>query len=301
MKKVIKLKEQDLQNIIRESVNRILKESNSVEEDERDVEEGIDFYTFIDILKKHGWSYSNNYEKPMNSNGFLNCYVVNADSNKSSDFQTLVQDLKQNAVNPSVILVGKRTAQSAPEIKHGLIGVQCRYVDNVYEGRTKKEGKKFNIDGCEYEATSVKRGGATHPGFKWVDNEKHNPERSNRYRKRKDGYRYTADYEGKPNTLHKNLTQMNENYDMARNIVKQTLTKIFGSTKNIDITLGELINIMENNGYLLKHRPEETINHECYIFSDQNNELDINCIVYNPTLNPQEQIHIESFDIEPNY
>ncbi len=239
MKKVIKLKEQDLQNIIRESVNRILKENNSGEEDERDIEEGIDFYTFIDILEKHGWSYSNNYEKPMNSNGFLSCFVVNANSNKSSDFQTLVQDLKQNAVNPSVILVGKRTAQSAPEIKHGLIGVQCRYIDN--------------------------------------------------------------DYEGKPNTLHKNLTQMNENYDMARNIVKQTLTKIFGSTKNIDITLGELINTMKSNGYPLKHQPEETINHECYIFSDLNNELEINCIVYNPTLNPQEQIHIESFDVEPNY
>lgn len=108
-------------------------------------------------------------------------------------------------------------------------------------------------------------------------------------------------YKGKPNTLHKNLTQMNENYVMARNIVKQILTKMFGSIENIDITLGELINTMENNGYLLKYQPEETINHECYIFSDQNNELDINCIVYNPTLNPQEQIHIESFDIEPNY
>ena len=58
---------------------------------------------------------------------------------------------------------------------------------------------------------------------------------------------------------------------------------------------------MESNGYPLKHQPEETINHECYIFSDLNNELDINCIVYNPTLNPQEEIHIESFDIEPNY
>lgn len=70
----------------------------------------------------------------------------------------------------------------------------------------KKDRKKFNIDGAEYESASVKRGGATHPGYRWKDHETHNPENSKQYRKRKDGYRYAADYEGKPNTLHKNLT-----------------------------------------------------------------------------------------------
>lgn len=86
-------------------------------------------------------------------------------------------------------------------------------IDNIIN-EIKKDRKKFNIDGAEYESASVKRGGATHPGYRWKDHETHNPENSKKYRKRKDGYRYAADYEGKPNTLHKNLTnKLKEDFD----------------------------------------------------------------------------------------
>lgn len=86
-------------------------------------------------------------------------------------------------------------------------------VDRVIN-EIKKDRNKFNIDGAEYESTSVKRGGAKHPGYRWKDHESHDPEISKNYRRRKDGYRYAADYEEKPNTLHKNLTnKLKEDFD----------------------------------------------------------------------------------------
>ena len=93
-------------------------------------------------------------------------------------------------------------------------------LDGTISEAKKKEPKIHTIDGVDYEETDVKRGSMLHPGFRWKDHESHNPEKSQKFRKRKDGYRYVQDYSLNPKWLHKQLTEAS--YDENGNFNRES-------------------------------------------------------------------------------
>lgn len=90
---------------------------NDNEWNEPEENNGLDFYDFNDILEKNGWSYSASYDVS-NSQGQTGVrYVVNPDSNNASDFNDLINQLKDAAVSPDSIIPSQGTNRNAPEMK----------------------------------------------------------------------------------------------------------------------------------------------------------------------------------------
>ena len=95
---------------------------NDNEWDEPEDEE-FDFYTFIDILEKNGWSYSGS-DDVHNKQGQTGVrYNVYPDNKHSTDFDDLVRQLQDAAGSADVIIPGKATYRYAPEIKRLTITV----------------------------------------------------------------------------------------------------------------------------------------------------------------------------------
>lgn len=196
-KNVIRLTESELKNIIKESVIKILSEGQNDEPNG----------THYAIHKPSGkilfsWDYSGYDGSELRA--FKKDYFY--------------QDLIDMEIDPKNIAILTRNAC----IKRGIDPSDDLNWTNNIVSEAKREPKRFNIGGADYEATNVKRGGAIHPGFRWKDHESHNPEKSKQYRMRKDGYRYAADYAGKPEALHRNLTEafsdlVQTNHIMANN------------------------------------------------------------------------------------
>jgi hypothetical protein len=100
------LNESQLHRIVGKSMNRVLKENANVP----------DFYDFIDILERNGWSYSD-YQNVQTKDGrSAKRYIVYKDDKNSSDFKTLQQGLK-NTFGDNVDF-GIAQYRYAPEIKH---------------------------------------------------------------------------------------------------------------------------------------------------------------------------------------
>lgn len=91
------------------------------------------------------------------------------------------------------------------------------------DSRPKSTPKKWNVDGVDYESTNqIKSGGAWSRGFRFKDNEKHNPEKLKQFRKRKDGYRYAQDFSDTPHELHNHLVKESQ----LNRIVRKSLNKV---------------------------------------------------------------------------
>lgn len=165
----IRLTESTLKQIVNESIQKVLNEDESNKYDRFWRELMIEMMNVKDLSEK----------------------VFNAIQTIEMDDETLFNDAYslECCVNRLSTLVGE---------------AKCFY-NSINEGRIKKEAKKYNIDGAEYEETDVMGGGMLHPGFRWKDHESHDPEKSKIYRKRKDGYRYAQEYCGNPRRIHNYL------------------------------------------------------------------------------------------------
>ena len=150
-------------------------------------------------------------------------------------------------------------------------------LDGTISEAKKKESKIHTIDGVDYEETDVKRGGMLHPGLRWKDHESHNPEKSQKFRKRKDGYRYVQDYSLNPKWLHKQLTEAS--YDENGNFNRESH----------DEELREKLTreVLELRKYL--DRKLDTINHIAMMAYDERIKNRAKAIMYGEIMNSSEE------------
>lgn len=136
------------------------------------------------------------------------------------------------------------------------------------EGKVKKTPESINIDGVDYEKTDVKGGGMLHPGFRWKDHETHNPEKSKKFRKRKDGYRYAQSYDGSPRWIHNQLTtessyDSNGNFDEVgheNDIIDSLLFHIDKMTGPVEKEINFLSGVANSSQYRSSEIGRELIN-----------------------------------------
>lgn len=115
MKKTIT--ESRLNQIIAESVKKVLKEHSLDNE-----KETIDFYDFVDVLEKCGWSYFNSCEVVSKKTGAKGVrFDVEANSKKACPFDELMQKVQAAAYIPEKVVASWSTYRYAPEIKHYAI------------------------------------------------------------------------------------------------------------------------------------------------------------------------------------
>ena len=114
MKKVIKLSESELHNIVENSVKKILREAEDLEP--------IDFYTFIDIMDANKWNYNEmgDITTKDGRNGVR--YHISPNKNSSS-IDELMQQLKSSANKPDNIILSSATYRYAPEIKTYVLNI----------------------------------------------------------------------------------------------------------------------------------------------------------------------------------
>ena len=142
------------------------------------------------------------------------------------------------------------------------------YYNSLDESRVKKTPESINIDGVDYEKTDVKGGGMLHPGFRWKDHETHNPEKSKKFRKRKDGYRYAQSYDGSPRWIHNQLTtessyDSNGNFDEVgheNDIIDSLLFHIDKMTGPVEKEINFLSGVANSSQYRSSEIGRELIN-----------------------------------------
>lgn len=103
------MNESKLKRIVKESMNRVLKENK----------EQPDFYDFIDILERNGWSYSDFHDVQTKDGRTGTRFIVYKDDKSSSDFETLQQDLQK--LFSDHVDFGIAQHRYAPEIKHRTV------------------------------------------------------------------------------------------------------------------------------------------------------------------------------------
>ena len=104
-----KYNESKLRRIVGESMNRVLKENK----------EQPDFYDFIDILERNGWSYSDFHDVQTKDGRTGTRFIVYKDDKSSSDFETLQQDLQK--LFGDHVDFGIAQYRYASEIKHRTV------------------------------------------------------------------------------------------------------------------------------------------------------------------------------------
>ena len=101
--------ESKIRETVNKSMNRVLKENK----------EQPDFYDFIDILERNGWSYSDFHDVQTKDGRTGTRFIVYKDDKSSSDFETLQQDLQK--LFGDHVDFGIAQYRYAPEIKHHTV------------------------------------------------------------------------------------------------------------------------------------------------------------------------------------
>ena len=111
-----------IMSIVNEELGRIVKKQlKENSEEENDSVEGIDFYTFVDILDNCGWSYSNFYDVTGKNGETGTRYEINADSGNACPFEELMNKIKSAANNPNKVIASQGHSKSATELKRASI------------------------------------------------------------------------------------------------------------------------------------------------------------------------------------
>lgn len=110
MKKTIK--ESQLRQIVKESIKKVLREADE------ENGEALNFYDFVDILKKNGWSYSG-YQEVSNKQGQTGIRYRLYPERNASSADELIKQLQQAAVSPDGVIPSRWSNRYAPE-QNGL-------------------------------------------------------------------------------------------------------------------------------------------------------------------------------------
>lgn len=110
MKKIIK--ESQLRQIIKESIKKVLREADE------ENGEALNFYDFVDILEKNGWSYSG-WQVVSNKQGQTGVRYRLYPERNASSADELIKQLQQAAVSPDGVIPSRWSNKYAPE-QNGL-------------------------------------------------------------------------------------------------------------------------------------------------------------------------------------
>ncbi len=104
--------ESQLRQIVKESVKKVLREADE------ENGEALNFYDFVDILKKNGWSYSG-YQEVSNKQGQTGIRYRLYPERNASSADELIKQLQQAAVSPDGVIPSRWSNGYAPE-QNGL-------------------------------------------------------------------------------------------------------------------------------------------------------------------------------------
>lgn len=104
--------EAELKNIIAESIKKVLREADE------ENGEALNFYDFVDILEKNGWSYSG-YQEVSNKQGQTGIRYRLYPERNASSADELIKQLHQAAVSPNGVIPSRWSNRYAPE-QNGL-------------------------------------------------------------------------------------------------------------------------------------------------------------------------------------
>ena len=104
--------ESQLRHIVKESVKKVLREA------EEENGEALNFYDFVDILEKNGWSYSG-WQEVSNKQGQTGVRYRLLPERNASSADELIRQLQQAAVSPDCVIPSRWSSRSAPE-QNGL-------------------------------------------------------------------------------------------------------------------------------------------------------------------------------------
>ena len=110
MKKTIT--ESQLRKIVKESIKKVLREADE------ENGEALNFYDFVDILEKNGWSYSG-YQEVSNKQGQTGIRYRLYPERNASSADELIKQLQQAAVSPNGVIPSRWSNRYAPE-QNGL-------------------------------------------------------------------------------------------------------------------------------------------------------------------------------------
>lgn len=106
------------------------------DDEEGDIIDVLDCGTLSDILKKHGWSYSDAQDVRGRDGLDYVKYVVRKDSGKAADLEVVVNALKKASVYPDGIKYSVGQYEFAPEIK----------IANIYVAQMESDGEQLSLD-----------------------------------------------------------------------------------------------------------------------------------------------------------
>lgn len=104
--------EAELKNIIAESIKKVLREADE------ENGEALNFYDFVDILEKNGWSYSG-YQEVSNKQGQTGIRYRLYPERNASSADELIKQLQQAAISPNGVIPSRWSNRYAPE-QNGL-------------------------------------------------------------------------------------------------------------------------------------------------------------------------------------
>lgn len=140
-----------IENAVKYSINEAFSDlyqpehfDNDIEEDEEnDFSECIDPWTLSDVLKKHGWSYSDFSEWGDKTGKEYVRYIIDKDRHDASDVQTVFKAIKDASECPEGIHFSQGQYNYAPEIKKFAIFVEV-IAPNIDKHFAVEENKKNN-------------------------------------------------------------------------------------------------------------------------------------------------------------
>lgn len=140
-----------IENAVKYSINEAFSDlyqpehfNNDIEEDEEnDFSECIDPWTLSDVLKKHGWSYSDFSEWGDKTGKEYVRYIIDKDRHDASDVQTVFKAIKDASECPEGIHFSQGQYNYAPEIKKFAIFVEV-IAPNIDKHFAVEENKKNN-------------------------------------------------------------------------------------------------------------------------------------------------------------
>ena len=104
--------ESQLRQIVKESIKKVLRKADE------ENGEALNFYDFVDILEKNGWSYSG-YQEVSNKQGQTGIRYRLYPERNASSADELIKQLQQAAVSPNGVIPSRWSNRYAPE-QNGL-------------------------------------------------------------------------------------------------------------------------------------------------------------------------------------
>ena len=105
------------------------------DDEEGDIVDVLDCGTLSDILKKHGWSYSDAQDVRGRDGLYYVKYVVRKDSGRASELDVVIDELKKASMYPDGIKYSTGQYEFAPEIK----------IANIYVAQMESDGEEQDL------------------------------------------------------------------------------------------------------------------------------------------------------------